>query len=1628
MKKKILKISITLLLISTFILTDFLSVGYGIVNAVYEELENQKTVTNEKNVEFDAYFLSDGNKTHHKENNLDEKDTLVLNINVKNKGVLNDAKIKIENANFAIEKVENKYIKDINTETKEIELNQIIYQNDVQIEIPIKFEKQLIFGEDYFDREETISISGKYTNDSEKDISGEVKIRTSWKQETDINLEQDINKYIELTDKKVLLEQDIQTQVQDDKLPRKNETLEITVPNLSDNKPSNISVLVNGNKIAEDKKNYDTDKNILTITNETKGIWSSNINKYKIIYEYDETDFTAQNITLNTKVNTEIYVQGAIEKTDTKEIILEAKGNLVSASKFATDSIYKGYMYANSSNSTTYNEINKLEISNNTEIDNIKILENQEKFVDEKENNFDISNKTVYTQTIFNKQNISELFGENGTITIYDENKTVLATVNNTLPTDENGNIVINYEKPAKGIEIETTAPTSVGTLIIKNTKAIEGNTGYTKEQLKGFNKLSTKTIVEANAKQELAETTINLLDTKTEATISINNAELSTLQKNENVQLLATLKSNNEQYDLYKNATVELVFPKEMKVTVKNITQLNGQNELNIDKAKQYITNEGNQAISFELTGEQSTFINNINSGIQVSITADIDISKITPTKTSEITMNYTNENRAGESFNTSTTVKMNSKYGVLLVNKLTDFNAQNDVIENTDDKVKTVVIEDNAGAKQAQGTFSLLNNYENEISKICVVGNLSDSENSKEIFEMNLVQELQLQGKNVVIYYSENANEDKDSSNWKTDIDITKAKSYKIDFGEETIKQGETVEFGYKLGIPENIEKGKSNTNSIKVFYQYAGDETQTSSTICLKTGDITTQNGIAENTSENIITNENTEKLSIELAGRTGGKTLKDGQEVYEGQGIKYILKLKNNTSEEIKNIKMIATQSNAIFYDKKVYTDGWDSITNDKNVSYTKIEENPNLTEKQETIETLKPGESVEISYQFSVKEVEDNNQTTTGNVKITGDGIEEKEIKTVTNPIKQGKLKIQMRNNLEEEYDMLTNREYPFWVDVKNISNTTQQNIIVDIPVPEGFEFKTDSLFIPDESAYQFVEYKNRNVKLKISNIEAGKTISIRLGFQVNSMDTSIKSKSYHFIYNATLGEETYVSNEMDKVIYNAESNIIAKQYGSIDGEKVKNGDKLRYTCEIENKGIKAKQLDITDYVPIGANIQKATAKIYTNGKLTKEENIDITIKEENREEQKLQTLTYDLYIEPGQKLVLEVDTVINTDEIFTKEITNEIKINGLLQEISCNSVTYQVVGKENVNPDPEMTYSISGVAWIDENKNGLRESTEKLLSGIEVILVNEETGQIATDFENKEITAKTGESGEYEFTNVKQGKYIVVFKYDTKNYRVTEYQKQGINEKENSDVVSNNITLNGQKQQVAMTKTLELSTSNLSNIDAGFVQGEKFDLRLDKYISKIIIQDKTGTTVKQYDNTQLAKIELDGKKIAGTTVLVEYKLQITNEGEVGGYVNELFDDKPSDLEFASSMNNNWYQSTKGELYTKELSNQIINPGETKTVTLTLTKTMNLENTGTSINTAELNKVSNDYSLQDVDSTPGNRQTGEDDISTAQLIISVKTGSSVMYISLIMIIIGIISVGIYFIKKDVLLDE
>ena len=127
---------------------------------------------------------------------------------------------------------------------------------------------------------------------------------------------------------------------------------------------------------------------------------------------------------------------------------------------------------------------------------------------------------------------------------------------------------------------------------------------------------------------------------------------------------------------------------------------------------------------------------------------------------------------------------------------------------------------------------------------------------------------------------------------------------------------------------------------------------------------------------------------------------------------------------------------------------------------------------------------------------------------------------------------------------------------------------------------------------------------------------------------------------------------------------------------------------------------------------------------------------------------------------------------------------------------------------------------------------------------------------------------------------------------------------------------------------------------------------------------------------------------------------------------------------PSDFKFNTEINNNWYQRTDGSIVTKELTNQVINPGESKTVTLTLTKTMTSANAGTSTNVAEIGAQSNRLQISDIDSTPNNNKQGEDDQSKADIIISIATGLTTTYIIATILIISIFGIGIYLIKKKI----
>lgn len=323
---------------------------------------------------------------------------------------------------------------------------------------------------------------------------------------------------------------------------------------------------------------------------------------------------------------------------------------------------------------------------------------------------------------------------------------------------------------------------------------------------------------------------------------------------------------------------------------------------------------------------------------------------------------------------------------------------------------------------------------------------------------------------------------------------------------------------------------------------------------------------------------------------------------------------------------------------------------------------------------------------------------------------------------------------------------------------------------------------------------------------------------------------------------------------------------------------------------------------------------------------------------------------------------------------------------------------------------------ITGVAWYDENANGKKDEGEKTLNNIKVHLLNTETDTLVKDINGNILEATTNDNGIYILDNLGNGKYIVIFEYNNALYTLTKYKVENAQESENSNVLTNELLIENQKQAVASTDIIEIRDSNISNINIGLIELKDFAFRLDKYVSRILIQNSAGTTVKEYTNATVAKAELDAKKVNGTNVIIEYEIKVTNIGEIDGYVRKVVDYVPNDLKFSSELNKDWYQSGS-DLYSASLANERIPAGESRTVKLTLTKAMTEDNTGLINNTAEIAESYNELGIKDSKSTAGNKTQGESDYGSADTILSLKTGAET-YIAITAIAIAILGIVVF----------
>ena len=194
---------------------------------------------------------------------------------------------------------------------------------------------------------------------------------------------------------------------------------------------------------------------------------------------------------------------------------------------------------------------------------------------------------------------------------------------------------------------------------------------------------------------------------------------------------------------------------------------------------------------------------------------------------------------------------------------------------------------------------------------------------------------------------------------------------------------------------------------------------------------------------------------------------------------------------------------------------------------------------------------------------------------------------------------------------------------------------------------------------------------------------------------------------------------------------------------------------------------------------------------------------------------------------------------------------------------------------------------ITGTVWLDENEDGIMQETEKRLSNIELELLNKD-GTEAVDLQGIKIpNVKTNENGEYKFTGLPQGEYIVKIK-DT-NYDITEKEvgtDNKINSKFDLDKKTDVITdLNSEekvskesKYKNAGLKIQRINiTANKTWKDNSNVNGKRpTSIKLQLKNGEQIIQEKlvTGNTTTNegwgYTFTDLPKYNSEGNEIVYT--------------------------------------------------------------------------------------------------------------------------------------------------------------
>ena len=212
--------------------------------------------------------------------------------------------------------------------------------------------------------------------------------------------------------------------------------------------------------------------------------------------------------------------------------------------------------------------------------------------------------------------------------------------------------------------------------------------------------------------------------------------------------------------------------------------------------------------------------------------------------------------------------------------------------------------------------------------------------------------------------------------------------------------------------------------------------------------------------------------------------------------------------------------------------------------------------------------------------------------------------------------------------------------------------------------------------------------------------------------------------------------------------------------------------------------------------------------------------------------------------------------------------------------------------------------------------------------------------------------------------------------------------------------------------------------------DSEIIYVKYFDLSLQTWVTKAIViengEEKTIDTkhTAEQNPEPVVKVDIEKKNLEENVIKFNYSIRVKNDGEITGYATEISDYIPSGLKFNQADNPKWKEAN-GKITTDQLKDTILNPGDTQTIEVTLTWINSEDNMGTMSNVTEISIDKNNSNTPDINSTPNNKLTGENDIDTSSTAVMATAGTKPTYIILISAVLAIIGGSIFVIKKYVL---